>query len=211
MKIKLIELSGFVSCFNTLRKPHKLENRSEGHFCVVNPREVGTQYQVMSIASSISICNKDLELLQKLIKAGDEHAKALRLIDVTLEINGPLYFWNEMDTYEIGVTNGCSESTMHTLKKEKLTDSHFERPVGEFTLNGLQKLIDDDFSIDVIKGALPSGYLQKRDIKISYQTLQRIYKQRSTHRLDVWRQFCEFIKTLPLSNELIIMANENTK
>lgn len=112
-------------------------------------------------------------------------------------------------TYEVGVVNGCSESTMHTLKNEKLTDNSFENPIGEFTLNGLQRLIDEDFSIEVIKGALPSGYLQTRDINFSYQTLARICKQRKNHKLPQWQRFIDWVKTLPLANELIFI-NENT-
>ena len=207
MEIKLIETSGFVSCFNTLRKPHKLENRSETAFCIASPREPVTGFQVISIVSSISIDDKDLDLLKRLINAGDEHAKAIRLIDCTLEINAPLYFWSEMDTYEVGVTNGCSESTMHTLKKKEVIKDDFENnSVTDGAIHSLNSLIKINASIEDVKCILPSGYLQRRDIKISYQTLQRIYKQRRTHKLQCWRQFCDFIETLPLS-ELITNKN----
>ena len=197
MQIKTIEISGFVSCFNTLRKPYKKECRSYAYF------KHNLDLRGVHFNSTCNIHPNDLKLLQRLIKNGDEHSKAIRLINVTAEIQAPLFWWSEMDTYEVGVVNGCSESTIHTLKNEKLTDNNFENPVGEFTLNGLQRLIDEDFSIEVIKGALPSGYLQTRDINFSYQTLARICKQRKNHKLPQWRVFCDWVETLPMAAELI--------
>ena len=49
---------------------------------------------------------------------------------------------------------------------------------------------------------LPSSYNQKRTIMLNYEVLSSMYKQRKNHKLDEWREFCEWIKTLPCS-ELI--------
>ena len=203
MKITTIEISGFISCFNTLRKPFKKECKSDvkQYWTIVE-----SEKSIHPILTEINdISREDIKLLQTLIKRGPEHCKALRMINVTAEITAPLFFWNELVTYTVGVTCGCSESTMHTLKKEKLTDDDFEYPIGEFNLNGLQYLIDNDHSIDVIKNKLPSGYLQTRDINFSYQTLARIYKQRKDHKLvNQWGIFCKWVEGLPLAKQLII-------
>ena len=114
MKINTVEISGFVSCFNTLRKPYKKECRSFLDFEIINTEDS------IRLESDIVFHPNDLKLLQKLIKKGPEHAKAVRLINVTAEIQAPLFWWSEMDTYEVGVVNGCSESTMHSLKNEVL-------------------------------------------------------------------------------------------
>lgn len=203
MKITTIEISGFISCFNTLRKPFKKECKSDvkQYWTIVE-----TERSIHPILTEINdISREDIKLLQTLIKRGDEHAKASRLINVTAEIQAPCFWWQEMDCYEVGVVNGCSESTMHTLKKEKITDDNFEYPIGEFNLNGLQYLIDNDHSIDIIKNKLPSGYLQTRDINFSYQTLARIYRQRKDHKLvNQWGTFCKWVEGLPLAKQLII-------
>lgn len=203
MKITTIEIAGFISCFNTLRKPFKKECKSDvkQYWTIVE-----TERSIHPILTEINdISREDIKLLQTLIKRGDEHAKASRLINVTAEIEAPLFFWNELVTYTVGVTCGCSESTMHTLKKEKITDDNFEYPIGEFNLNGLQYLIDNDHSIDIIKNKLPSGYLQTRDINFSYQTLARIYRQRKDHKLvNQWGTFCKWVEGLPLAKQLII-------
>jgi len=51
---------------------------------------------------------------------------------------------------------------------------------------------------------LPSSYNQKRTIMLNYEVLVGIYKHRKNHKLDEWRVFCEWIKTLSYSE--IIMS-----
>ena len=40
----------------------------------------------------------DFALARKLVKAGPEHRKFLRQIQLSVEINAPLYWWKEFDT-----------------------------------------------------------------------------------------------------------------
>jgi len=74
---------------------------------------------------------KDIELAKKLIKDGDEHAKAIRGMLVYAEIDAPRYFWQEMNTYTVGVEPLGSESTMHDRPKlsgEELVEYKFNLP-----------------------------------------------------------------------------------
>ena len=206
MQIKTIEISGFVSCFNTLRKPYKKDCRSNISCSLPS----GDNFGIGCTGYYINLDINDIKLLQRLIKNGDEHAKAVRLINVTAEIQAPLFWWSEMDTYEVGVVNGCSESTMHTLKNEVLTYGSFEGGnVTDEMLKSIQNSIELGDPIEITKSLLPSGYLQTRDINFSYQTLARICKQRKNHKLPQWQVFIDWVKTLPLANELIFI-NENT-
>lgn len=50
---------------------------------------------------------------------------------------------------------------------------------------------------------LPSSYNQTRNVMLNYEVLANIYKSRKDHKLDEWREFCQWIETLPYS-ELII-------
>lgn len=52
---------------------------------------------------------------------------------------------------------------------------------------------------------LPSSYNQTRNVMINYEVLANIYKSRKDHKLDEWRNFCEWIEELPYS-ELILSA-----
>ena len=57
---------------------------------------------------------------------------------------------------------------------------------------------------------LPSSYNQKRTVMLNYEVLANIYKSRKDHKLDEWREFCNWIKTLPYS-ELITGDTEGVE
>ena len=46
---------------------------------------------------------------------------------------------------------------------------------------------------------LPSSYNQRRTVMLNYEVLAGIYPKRKEHKLDEWRYFCDWIKTLPYS------------
>lgn len=60
---------------------------------------------------------------------------------------------------------------------------------------------DKDYWWQMIQ-LLPSSYNQTRNVMLNYEVLANIYRQRKDHKLDEWREFCAWIKTLPYS-ELI--------
>lgn len=57
---------------------------------------------------------------------------------------------------------------------------------------------------------LPSSYNQKRTVMMNYEVLANIYKSRKDHKLDEWRDFCDWIRTLPYSN-LITGSEKETE
>lgn len=70
------------------------------------------------------IGENDLKLMKQLIKAGSDRSKFMRMINVTVDITAPLYWWKEFDTYKVGtVRNSCS--TMHTIHKREFTIDDF--------------------------------------------------------------------------------------
>lgn len=126
--------------------------------------------------------------MQKLERAGDHHAKVLRGIVVWVEIDAPIYFWWDLETYTVGHQRLCSASTMHTECKGLYGEE-------------LQK----------VKGAIPFGKMIKKVDFFSYQTLRRIAYQRHNHRLPEFHQMIEWMHTLPLAEELIFhgLSKEN--
>ena len=164
----------------------------------------------------------DMKLAQKLIKAGSEHCKFLRQINISFDLTLPFYVWKEFDTYKVGTTaNSCS--TMHTIHKKEFTLDDFET---EFmlstsgdtfeTLDWLEKTIDllnyyrqkyldtkdKIYWYQLIK-ILPESYLQKRTITMNYAVLRNIIKQRQNHKLIEWHNFIDAMKDLPYAEELI--------
>lgn len=120
---------------------------------------------------------------------GDGHNKFLEMIVVWLDITAPRYFWQEFDTYRVGVTRQ-SESTMHTITQRPLTQSDFAHPVPELHLGHINQLIADG-RWEEVKWQLPESFLQRRVVSANYMALQRIVRQRQAHRLPEWREFID--------------------
>ena len=180
IEIKTLEIAGMRSVLEALRLPFGKECRS----CV----DAAYDYDDGSFVtkSSSIIDDMDLHLLSVLVKRGDEHSKVLRGLNVWAEINAPRYFWSEADTYRVGTERLSSESTMHIQGKGLATDELVK-----------------------IKSELKEGTMQKRIQMFSYQCLRRIWFQRHNHRLPEWHDFCAWIESLPLSEELITIGNNN--
>lgn len=177
---------------------------------------------------------EDLHLAQRLILAGDEHAKFMRQIFVSVDITAPLLYWKQFDTYKVG-TVANSTSTMHKLSANPIT-------LDSFDFDGLDLIVAkgtaphsdgwelcfEDYADDIVTMCetlrlkfletgdsaywraliqiLPSAYLQKRTVTMSYANLRNIYFQRKGHKLQEWLDFCEWIKTLPYAKELITIG-----
>ena len=128
----------------------------------------------------------------KLLPLGGSHIKFLESIVVWLDITAPRYWWQQFDTYRVGVTKQ-SGSTMHTILKRPLEQTDFDRLVPLQTLNRLNGLIEDKL-FDQLKAELPEGFLQRRIVCINYRTLRHIMEQRRNHRLEGWCLFIQSIK-----------------
>lgn len=180
LDVKTIEVAGFLSAVEALRLPFGKECRSQ-----TNYDDSWVEKIVPNFQSDVRVFfdERDLTLMSILIKRGDEHAKVLRGIIAYAEINAPRFWWVEMDTYRIGSERLSSESTMHIQGRGMSTEE-------------LVKM----------KSELTEGTMQKRVQYFSYQSLRRIYQQRRNHRLPHWHIFCDWIKTLPFANELILVG-----
>ena len=144
------------------------------------------------------IGNNDLKLCKKLIKAGSEHRKFLRMIHVQADVIAPRYWWAEMDKYKYVEAN--SSSTMHLITKRELTQDDFSMNMKTYErmgslnecLNDLIKEYQETKDEEVfmaIKQMLPESYNQLRTIDTNYETLLNIYMQRKNHRLSEWIVF----------------------
>ena len=159
----------------------------------------------------------DLGLATKLAKAGPDHRKFIRQIFVSVDITAPLYWWKEYDTYKVG-TVANSTSTMHKIHSkafeevdfstDHLTEEsrkHFLSFV-DYMEEVRKKYVetkDKTYWYDLIQ-LLPSSYNQLRTCTLNYETLSNIYYARKAHKLDEWHVLCDWIKTLPYAEELII-------
>lgn len=156
--------------------------------------------------------------MASLIRGGQPHRKFLRQIFVSVDITAPLYWWKEFDTYKVGTTaNSCS--TMHKIQAKEFTFEDFSMeyigdvpncdPAYKMAFEGVIQALNEarHCYLDTKDKAywwqmiqlLPSSYNQKRTITMTYENLLNMYEYRRGHKLDEWRQFCDWIFTLPQS------------
>ena len=86
-------------------------------FGMRNPKNSWRLIDSKNVDGEFIIGEKDLELAQRLIKAGNEHMKFMRQIQVWADMDMTRFFWSEMDTYKYNTKNSCS--TMHKLLTPK--------------------------------------------------------------------------------------------
>jgi len=152
-------------------------------------REAGFDEALLGISLSYNSGGDMKVVADKLVKRGGSHSKFLESIAVWIDINAPRYWWSQFDTYRIGVTKQ-SESTMHTLTKRMLTAQDFETQIDIGTILKLNEMIAKN-KLNEAKANLPESFLQRRIVCTNYMTLQRIIRQRRTHELIEWHQFCD--------------------
>ena len=181
---------------------------------------------------ALAIGPNDHDLMMRLAKAGPVHAKYRRMIIVYVDITAPLYWWKEFDTYKVGtVANSCS--TMHKIHAKEFTleDFSYEKLVqyietdhGECYPKGIMFDVIEALNVCRTKfletkeklywwqmiQLLPSSYNQKRTVMLNYEVLTGMYRDRKSHKLDEWVEFCKWIEELPYS-ELITGVRDDFK
>ena len=124
MKITNTEVYGFEASLRGMRNPLNSWHLQDTRFMTNDELEIEEEKNGDLLFEGVVIGEKDMDLAKRLIKAGSEHCKFLRQIQVWADFEMPLYWWSEFDTYKFNTKNSCS--TMHKLfntKKEiKLDD-----------------------------------------------------------------------------------------
>ena len=212
IKIEKVEIFGWEASIRGCRNPFNSWSKSDSCMSADAVTE-GWEW----------IGENDLALMKKLSRAGSDHSKFLRMINVTADITAPRYWWTEYDTYKVGtVANSCS--TMHKIHEKEFTLDDFSHEhlngASLVTLKGLIDMLNiwrEGFNRDTntkkdywwqMIQLLPQSYNQKRTVQLNYQVLKSMYHARKNHKLDEWREFCEWCESLPYFKEVCIGVTE---
>ena len=223
------EVWGFEHAIRGARNPMNSWDKSDSFY------ETGTDPFTLEdwTATEITIGPNDMNLLQRLVKAGPEHRKFMRQIIVSVDITAPLYWWKEFDTYKVG-TVANSTSTMHKLATTPITLNCFETddlninfrlPLEEGTVASMEQWLnavidgceslrqkylktkDKKYWKELIRW-LPESWLQTRTVTMNYENLLGMCskRQRRFHKLTEWSDsFIEWARSLPYAQELIFI------
>lgn len=222
IKLENTEVSGWGAAVRGMRNPMNSWDKSDSFFGCTN----GDYGKTLSCDCneqcrcdcSFIIGPNDLKLMRNLVDAGTDHSKFMRMINVTVDVTAPLYWWKEVDTYKVGtVRNSCS--TMHkvTEKEFDLSDFSHEHMLDDTyyvmqeqvieLLNTARELYlktkDKRYWWQIIQ-LLPSSYNQKATLQLNYAVLRNIFHSRKNHKLDEWIEFCVWVGDLPFARELIV-------
>lgn len=214
LKIENTEVHGWDAAIRGMRNPMNSWDRSDSYWTYIEDAETHHRAKF-----EFFMGENDLNLMKNLAQAGDDHGKVLRYIDVTMDVDAPLYWWKEADTYRVAVAphptdveyNSCS--TMHKIHaKDFELDDFSHEHMREMSMNVLKDTIrvlniyrrkyldtkDKIYWWQLIQD-LPSTYNQRRTMKLNYAVLRNIYHARRHHKLDEWHVFCDWIESLPYS------------
>ena len=211
--IEKTDVFGWESAVRGMRNPMNSWDKSDSDWeFVEDPSIINPNDEVKFVLGP-----NDLDLMQRLNKAGSDHAKFLRMINVTMDITAPLYWWKEFDTYKVGtVANSCS--TMHKIHAKEFTKDDFSHEhLSDWSMLILENTVralnnarerfletkDKHYWWQMVQ-LLPSAYNQKRTVQLNYQVAKSMYFARRTHKLDEWRTLCDVIKELPYFAEICL-------
>lgn len=220
IKIENTDVLGWEHAIRGMRNPLNSWDKSDSKTVEENCEECvyKADYSVCKhnpIHECFNYCvgSNDLDLMKRLAGAGSDHAKYRRMIIVYADITAPLYWWKEYDTYKVGtVANSCS--TMHKIADKAFTLEDFSTEhCTELTLDTfighvipLLNLYRDFYISKKDKSywwqmiqLLPSSYNQRRTVQLNYEVLANMYHSRKSHKLDEWREFCNWVESLPYS------------
>ena len=180
IKIEKAEVFGWEAAIRGMRNPLNSWDKSDSEV-----------KEIYGIGYEFVLGENDLNLMKSLAKAGSDHSKFLRMINVTVDITAPLYWWKEFDTYKVGtVANSCS--TMHKIHTRELKlDDFSHEHLNLDSLEMLEKLIKglNEYRYEYLATTakdcwwqiiqlLPTSYNQKRTVMLNYEVLAGIYRDR---------------------------------
>lgn len=222
IKIENVDVSGWETAIRGMRNPMNSWDKSDSYYgCGIGEDNTyPTCGDICIDKCRYIIGDNDLSLMKRLAKAGTDHRKFLRMINVTMDITAPLYWWKEFDTYKVGtVANSCS--TMHKIAAKEFTLDDFscefllaDEPIPGRDYSALEMMEATIYNLNRFRDLylqtkdkkywwqmiqlLPSSYNQRRTVMLNYEVLANIYKSRKNHKLDEWSVgFMEWIESLP--------------
>jgi hypothetical protein len=135
------------------------------------------------------------------------HLTYLSGIVVQMNITATVKWWEQWQRYHFQQIIS-SMSTMHRLRKMmKEGTIQFNEKTRPDVIEAFMKLIDDETVTDEqLAYSCPMGIELTARVSTNYLQLRTMYQQRHTHKLEEWRDVCNWIRTLPYADQLILWS-----
>lgn len=147
---------------------------------------------------------------------GEAHDNFLNGIIVQFDLTFSNKAWVELQRYHF-IDFISSQSTMHRITKFNLDEAYNEY-VDQRVIDIMKELVAEYNSKDLadrtaedylrILYSNPAGFELTAGMTTNYRQLKTIYRQRKSHRLPEWREFCKWVEKLPYSDWITGENNE---
>lgn len=148
------------------------------------------------------------------VKGSTGHDCALKGIVVQFDWKISQTIYPQVERYHF-IDIISSQSKMHRLKEAKIGD--FNEYVDPVILERFMELVENynlsvetgtteeqKYSFNQMVYSLPMGYEMTARFTTNYLQLKTIYHQRKNHKLQEWRDFCDWIELLPNFQEFVL-------
>lgn len=226
MKVKGMNVEGVVRISNA-----RVYGMSES--IIASGYPMATEY--CENMSEYELQDRDIMRGRKLGNAapGSGHDCYLKGIQLQFDLQAPEYIWRQLDRYHF-IDYVSSQSKMHRILKFNI-DEICNKYVTKETIDNLNRLIEKYNNFDSLenpydnviylrngepieynKGNLfrmiiancPCGLMLSARMTTNYLQLKSIINQRSNHKMQEWRYITEWMRTLPLVNEIVMKKEE---
>lgn len=129
IKFEHMEVMGWEHAIRGMRNPKRSHSKSDSGWNLdilgnIDSYSDDSPVEILTANSRFTVGENDHDLMMRLSKAGSDHRKYMRMIDVYVDITAPLYWWKEFDTYRVGVEKN-SDSTMHMIHAKEFALDDF--------------------------------------------------------------------------------------
>lgn len=194
---------------------------------------IAAGYPMRTTAEMREATEQDVKRGTRLSKAASNgnsaHNQFMTGIRVAFDLTCSNKMWVEAERYRF-LEFVSSQSTMHRITKFKVREQYNEY-VDPRVIDIMEEKITRYNALDQARAQAvkdnkvalvvklteqmkqlyleilytnPAGFELTARMTTNYRCLKNIYIQRHDHRLPEWREFCEWIKTLPYAQELIL-------
>ena len=167
------------------------------------------------MAKDVSELNNDItDTIKKLGRAdrGTGHDNYLHGILVSFDLTCSNKMWVEFERYHFADIVS-SQSTMHKVTKlleKDVFNEYVDDGIKVILMGMLRDYYEEPDKENYLRLLynIPSGIELTAHIVTNYGQLKTIWHQRHNHRLPEWREFCDWILTLPKFKELTGIGDE---
>ena len=182
--------------------------------CITNAKVYGLDESIKRAKYPMAVDTSKLtsELTNGVVRLGTcekgtGHDNWLNGVIVQFDLTYTVKAWTEAERYHF-LDFVSSQSTMHRIAQFDL-DTQYDEHVDPRIIEIVKELRDkynetrrpDDYLRLLMSN--PCGFKLTAGMTTNYRQLKTIYAQRRNHRLPEWREFCDWIETLPDADLII--------